>query len=49
MGEICMMIEEMAKVVRSLESQITNVKAINDSLMQTKLDSNYMQEFERIM
>lgn len=49
MGEICMMIEELAKVVRSFESQITNVKALNDNIIATKLDANYVHSFERIV
>jgi hypothetical protein len=49
MGEICMMIEELAKVVRSFESQITNVKALNDNIIATKLDANYVHNFERIV
>lgn len=49
MGEICMMIEELAKVVRSFESQITNVKALNDNMQTTKLDAAYVQDFERMV
>lgn len=42
MGEICMMIEELAKVVRSFEVQITNVKALNDNMLTSKLDAAYV-------
>ncbi len=44
-----MMIEELAKVVRSFEVQITNVKALNDNMLTTKLDAAYVQDFERMV
>lgn len=49
MGEICMMIEELAKVVRSFESQISNVKALNENILSTKLDAAYVHDFEKLV
>jgi hypothetical protein len=49
MGEICMMIEELAKVVRSFESQISNVKALNENILSTKLDAGYVHDFEKLV
>jgi Lhr-like helicase len=49
MGEICMMIEELAKVVRSFESQISNVKALNENILSTKLDTSYVHDFEKLV
>ena len=44
-----MMIEELAKVVRSFESQISNVKALNENILSTKLDAGYIHDFEKLV
>ena len=44
-----MMIEELAKVVRSFESQISNVKALNENILSTKLDAGYVHDFEKLV
>ena len=49
MGEICIMIEELAKVVRSFETQISNVKALNENILSTKLDAAYVHDFEKLV
>jgi hypothetical protein len=49
MQEVCMMIEELAKVVKKFEGQLFTIKTQTDLMQISKIDSSKLTDLERVM